>query len=79
MSSAVTTQVTELQNYINGAWRRPSSTEFFDVTNPATTEFWRVHRCLRLLMLMRPCRLPPPLFLRGDALLLESACNISSS
>ena len=38
MSSAVTTQVTELQNYINGAWRRPSSTEFFDVTNPATTE-----------------------------------------
>src|SRR5580693_5308378 len=38
MSSAVTTQVTELQNYINGAWSRPSSTEFFDVTNPATTE-----------------------------------------
>src|SRR3984957_15026998 len=38
MSSAVTTQVTELQNYINGGWRRPSSTEFFDVTNPATTE-----------------------------------------
>src|SRR5277367_4071570 len=38
MSSAVTTQVTELQNYINGEWRRPSSTEFFDVTNPATTE-----------------------------------------
>ena len=38
MSSAVTTQVTELQNYINGAWRHPSSTEFFDVTNPATTE-----------------------------------------
>jgi malonate-semialdehyde dehydrogenase (acetylating)/methylmalonate-semialdehyde dehydrogenase len=38
MSSAVTTQVTELQNYINGAWRQPSSSEFFDVTNPATTE-----------------------------------------
>ena len=38
MSSAVTTQVTEVQNYINGAWSRPSSTEFFDVTNPATTE-----------------------------------------
>src|SRR5271163_2157851 len=38
MSSAVSTPVTELQNYINGAWRRPSSTEFFDVTNPATTE-----------------------------------------
>ena len=38
MSRAVTTQVTELQNYINGAWHHPSSTEFFDVTNPATTE-----------------------------------------
>jgi malonate-semialdehyde dehydrogenase (acetylating)/methylmalonate-semialdehyde dehydrogenase len=38
MSSAVTSQVTELQNYINGHWRRPSSAEFFDVTNPATTE-----------------------------------------
>ncbi len=38
MSSAVTTQVTELQNYINGGWRRSSSTEFFEVTNPATTE-----------------------------------------
>ncbi len=38
MSSAVTSQVTELQNYINGYWRRPSSAEFFDVTNPATTE-----------------------------------------
>jgi len=38
MSSAVTTQVTDLQNYINGAWSRPSSSDFFDVTNPATTE-----------------------------------------
>src|SRR5271165_3582674 len=38
MSSAVTTPVTELQNYINGGWRHPSSTEFFDVTNPATGE-----------------------------------------
>src|ERR1700683_3409874 len=38
MSSAVTTPVAELQNYINGAWHRPSPTEFFDVTNPATTE-----------------------------------------
>jgi len=38
MSSAATTQVTELQNYINGAWRQPFSSEFFDVTNPATTE-----------------------------------------
>src|SRR5580692_3350360 len=38
MSSAVTTQVTELQNYINSAWHSPSSTEFFDVTNPATAE-----------------------------------------
>ncbi len=38
MSSPVTTQVAELQNYVNGAWRRSSATEFFDVTNPATSE-----------------------------------------
>src|SRR5271167_3446259 len=38
MSSAVTTPATEVQNFINGAWRRSSSTDFFDVTNPATTE-----------------------------------------
>jgi malonate-semialdehyde dehydrogenase (acetylating)/methylmalonate-semialdehyde dehydrogenase len=38
MSSAVTTQVTELQNYINGGWRRSSSKDHYDVTNPATSE-----------------------------------------
>src|SRR5438309_3156292 len=38
MSSAVTTQVSDLQNYVNGAWRRAAATEFVDVTNPATTE-----------------------------------------
>src|SRR5881394_2898749 len=38
MSSAVTTQVTDLQNYVNGAWRRSTATEYFDVTNPATAE-----------------------------------------
>ena len=38
MSTAVTTPVTEPQNYINGAWRRPSTTEFFEVHNPATAE-----------------------------------------
>jgi malonate-semialdehyde dehydrogenase (acetylating)/methylmalonate-semialdehyde dehydrogenase len=38
MSTAVTTHVTEPQNYINGGWRRPSTAEFFDVTNPATSE-----------------------------------------
>src|SRR5580692_6916776 len=38
MSSAVTTQVTKLQNYINGGWRRATATEFVDVTNPATME-----------------------------------------
>src|SRR4029077_4426284 len=38
MSSAVTTQVTDLQNYVNGAWRRSAATEYFDVTNPATAE-----------------------------------------
>jgi malonate-semialdehyde dehydrogenase (acetylating)/methylmalonate-semialdehyde dehydrogenase len=38
MSSAVTTQVTELQNYINGGWRRSSSKDYYDVINPATAE-----------------------------------------
>ena len=38
MSSAVTTPVTELQNYINGSWRDSSTTEFHEVTNPATSE-----------------------------------------
>src|ERR1700752_3925502 len=38
MSSAVTTQVLELENYVNGAWRRTTASEFADVTNPATSE-----------------------------------------
>src|SRR6266436_9069830 len=38
MSSAVTTQVTDLQNYVNGAWQRAVATEYLDVTNPATAE-----------------------------------------
>src|SRR5579859_459578 len=38
MSSAVTTQVTEVQNYINGGWQRSSTTDFFEVINPATAE-----------------------------------------
>src|SRR6266446_2620742 len=38
MSSAVTTQVAELQNYVNGAWRRAATTEYLDVLNPATAE-----------------------------------------
>src|SRR5467141_5463463 len=38
MSSAVTTQVFDLQNYMNGAWRRAAATEYLDVTNPATAE-----------------------------------------
>src|SRR6201988_3664512 len=38
MSSTAAIQVTEPQNYINGAWRRSASTDFFDVTNPATSE-----------------------------------------
>jgi malonate-semialdehyde dehydrogenase (acetylating)/methylmalonate-semialdehyde dehydrogenase len=38
MTTAALTQVTDLQNYIGGAWRRSSSSEFFDVTNPATGE-----------------------------------------
>lgn len=38
MSSPATIHVTEPRNFINGDWRRPASTEFFDVTNPATSE-----------------------------------------
>jgi malonate-semialdehyde dehydrogenase (acetylating) / methylmalonate-semialdehyde dehydrogenase len=38
MSSAATTQVPDLQNYIAGSWRRSSATEFSDVVNPATSE-----------------------------------------
>src|SRR2546422_2599739 len=38
MSSAVTTQVTDLQNYMNGAWRRSTAREWLDVVNPATGE-----------------------------------------
>jgi len=33
MSSAVTTQVTDLQNYVNGAWRRATATEY--LTSPS--------------------------------------------
>src|SRR6266576_1938579 len=38
MSSAVTTQISELQNYVNGAWQRAAATEYVDVINPATAE-----------------------------------------
>ncbi|HEX8880849.1 MAG TPA: aldehyde dehydrogenase family protein, partial [Candidatus Acidoferrum sp.] len=38
MSSAVTTQVPELENYVDGGWRRATASEYSDVTNPATGE-----------------------------------------
>jgi malonate-semialdehyde dehydrogenase (acetylating)/methylmalonate-semialdehyde dehydrogenase len=38
MSSAATTQVPELENYVHGAWRRATASEYADVTNPATGE-----------------------------------------
>ena len=38
MSSAVTTQVPELENYVNGAWRRATASEYAEVMNPATGE-----------------------------------------
>jgi malonate-semialdehyde dehydrogenase (acetylating) / methylmalonate-semialdehyde dehydrogenase len=38
MSSAVTTRVTELQNYFDGAWHRSGTTEYVEVSNPATAE-----------------------------------------
>lgn len=38
MSSSATTQALELQNYVHGAWRRSTTQEYADVTNPATAE-----------------------------------------
>src|SRR5436309_1762560 len=38
MSSAVTTQVPELENYVNGAWRRATASDYAEVMNPATGE-----------------------------------------
>src|SRR5579871_2035264 len=36
MSSTVTSAVSDLQNYFDGAWRKASSSETFEVTNPAS-------------------------------------------
>ena len=38
MSSAPTTTVIDILNYVDGSWRKSSATQFFDVTNPATNE-----------------------------------------
>ena len=38
MSSRVTSQAIELQNYFGGMWHDSAATEFLDVTNPATGE-----------------------------------------
>ncbi len=38
MSSTTTTPAVEIQNYVNGAWRQCSTTEFLNVTNPASGE-----------------------------------------
>ena len=38
MSSPATTQILELENYVNGGWRRATASEYVDVTNPATAE-----------------------------------------
>jgi malonate-semialdehyde dehydrogenase (acetylating) / methylmalonate-semialdehyde dehydrogenase len=38
MGSAVTSQVLELENYVNGGWRRATASDYADVTNPATGE-----------------------------------------
>src|SRR5258708_28230349 len=38
MSSVATTQVSDLQNYVNGAGRKAATTEFADAPNPATAE-----------------------------------------
>ena len=38
MSSTATTSVIEILNYVGGAWRKSSGTEFVNVTNPASGE-----------------------------------------
>src|SRR6202166_1308215 len=38
MSSAATTQTPDLQNYVQGGWRRSATQEYVDVVNPATAE-----------------------------------------
>src|ERR1700681_332225 len=38
MSSTVTTQAPDLQNYVHGGWRRSATQEYVDVINPATAE-----------------------------------------
>ena len=38
MSTAVTTQVPDLENYVGGAWHRSAATEYLNVANPATAE-----------------------------------------
>jgi malonate-semialdehyde dehydrogenase (acetylating)/methylmalonate-semialdehyde dehydrogenase len=38
MSTTAATQTPDLQNYIQGGWRRSATKEYFDVTNPATAE-----------------------------------------
>jgi malonate-semialdehyde dehydrogenase (acetylating)/methylmalonate-semialdehyde dehydrogenase len=38
MSSTATTPAVDILNYIGGGWRKSSTSEFLDVTNPATNE-----------------------------------------
>jgi malonate-semialdehyde dehydrogenase (acetylating) / methylmalonate-semialdehyde dehydrogenase len=38
MSSTVTTKAVEIENYFGGAWHKSATSEFQDVTNPATGE-----------------------------------------
>src|ERR1700730_14600894 len=38
MSTTAATQTPDLQNYIQGGWRRSATKEYVDVTNPATAE-----------------------------------------
>ncbi len=41
MSSVTTVQEPKLRNYVNGAWRASTATEFVEVINPATAEVLR--------------------------------------
>ena len=36
MSSIPTPAVADILNYVDGTWRKSSTSQFFDVTNPAT-------------------------------------------
>jgi len=79
MSSAVTTHVPDLQNYVGGAWHHSATKEYLDFANPAQRRFLRGLRFPRMRTSTRRCKLLLRPSRRGGALLLASAFSIFSS